>query len=74
MAILLLVKDRDNSLISSSKDFFCGRPISVCDYDENTIKIIYKTVGAGTKEYVARCGKDETLDVLTGLGNGYDYR
>ena len=30
--------------------FFLRRPISVCDYDENTIKIIYKTVGAGTKE------------------------
>ncbi len=51
--------------------FFLRRPISVCDYDENTIKIIYKTVGAGTKE-MSQMRQGQMLDVLTGLGNGYD--
>lgn len=49
---------------------FLRRPISVCDYDEKTMTLIYKVVGSGTEQmsYMA-CG--ETLDVLTGLGNGY---
>ena len=51
--------------------FYLRRPISVCDYDENTLTIIYKVVGEGT-EVMAKleCGKE--LDVLVGLGNGYD--
>lgn len=51
--------------------FFLRRPISVCDYDESTIKIIYKTVGAGTKE-MSQMRQGRRLDVLTGLGNGYN--
>lgn len=50
---------------------FLRRPISVCDCDENTITIIYKVVGSGT-EYMAGLESGEVLDVLTGLGNGYD--
>lgn len=50
---------------------FLRRPISVCDCDENTITIIYKVVGSGT-EYMAQLESGEVLDVLTGLGNGYD--
>lgn len=50
---------------------FLRRPISVCDCDENTITIIYKVVGSGTK-YMAQLESGEVLDVLTGLGNGYD--
>ena len=51
--------------------FFLRRPISICDYDEGSLTILYKIVGKGT----AAMGKmvaGETLDVLTGLGNGYD--
>lgn len=49
---------------------FLRRPISVCDYDESTITIIYKVVGSGTKDMSQLpCGAQ--LDVLTGLGNGY---
>ena len=51
--------------------FFLRRPISVCDYDEKTVTIIYKVVGAGT-EKMSRTQKGEKLDILTGLGNGYD--
>ncbi len=50
---------------------FLRRPISVCDYDENTITIIYKVVGEGT-EKMSKMKKDETLDILNGLGNGFD--
>ena len=51
--------------------FFLRRPISVCDWDENGVTLIYKTVGQGT-EALARMEKGTMLDVLPGLGNGYD--
>ena len=50
---------------------FLRRPISVCDYDAETLTIIYKVVGKGT-EQMAGMKSGETLDILTGLGNGYD--
>ena len=51
--------------------FFLRRPISVCDYDEETITIIYKVVGKGT-EAMSAMVSGEKLDILTGLGNGFD--
>ncbi len=50
---------------------YLRRPISVCDVDENELTIIYKVVGHGT-EQMAEMKPGETLDTLTGLGNGYD--
>lgn len=50
---------------------FLRRPISVYDYDKETVTIIYKVVGKGT-ELMSKMQSGETLDVLTGLGNGYD--
>ncbi len=50
---------------------FLRRPISVCDCDEHTVTVIYKVVGAGTKQMSAM-QKGATLNVLSGLGNGYD--
>ena len=50
---------------------FLRRPISVCDYDENTLTLIYKVVGTGT-EQMRKMLPGSFLDVLTGLGNGYD--
>ena len=50
---------------------FLRRPISVCDYDTETLTIIYKIVGKGTAA-MAEMTAGETLDILTGLGNGYD--
>lgn len=52
-------------------DKFLRRPISVCDCDDSTITIIYKVVGSGT-EYMSTLAEGEILDILTGLGNGYD--
>ena len=51
--------------------FYLRRPISICDYNENSITIIYKVVGEGT--YVmSKMNSGEKLDVLCGLGNGFD--
>lgn len=52
-------------------DKYLRRPISVCDCDDSTITIIYKVVGNGTEE-MSQMQAGESLDVLTGLGNGYD--
>lgn len=50
---------------------YLRRPISVCDKDSDTVTIVYKTVGKGTKQMsTLTAGKE--LAVLTGLGNGYD--
>lgn len=49
---------------------YLRRPISVCDYDEKTITIIYKVVGVGT-EKMSRMHPGEKLDLLLGLGNGF---
>ncbi len=51
--------------------FYLRRPISVCDYDKNELTLIYKTVGEGTAA-MSRYENGTELDILTGLGNGYD--
>ncbi len=53
------------------KDCYLRRPISVYDCDNETVTIIYKVVGEGTKK-MSSLSKGDTLDILTGLGNGYD--
>ena len=50
--------------------FYLRRPISVCDRTDDELTIIYKVVGKGTEAMAAMT--EGTLDVLTGLGNGYD--
>ena len=50
---------------------YLRRPISVCDCGEGELTLIYKTVGRGT-EQMAGMRPGGTLDLLTGLGNGYD--
>ena len=77
--VMKMVLEGDTSAITASGQFvnilldgkFLRRPISVCDYDDCTLTIIYKVVGKGTAQM-----KDmlpgQKLDILTGLGNGYD--
>ncbi len=68
----------DTSAITSPGQFinikldglFLRRPISVCDCEGDTVTIIYKTVGKGTEQMSKM--SSGTLDVLTGLGNGYN--
>ena len=50
---------------------FLRRPISVCDWDEQSITLIYKVVGDGTKQ-MSTMQAGEELDLLVGLGNGFD--
>ena len=74
-----MVLGGDTSAITASGQFvnikldglFLRRPISVCDYDESTLTIVYKVVGKGT-EVMSKMAKGQQLDILTGLGNGYD--
>ena len=49
---------------------FLRRPISVCDAAGDCLTLVYKVVGKGTEQM--SCMQDGTLDLLTGLGNGYD--
>ena len=51
--------------------FFLRRPISVCDAEGDVLTLIYKVVGRGT-EAMSALAPGESLDLLTGLGNGYD--
>ena len=50
---------------------YLRRPISVCDADTESITLIYKVLGRGTEE-MTRFPQGMELDVLTGLGNGFD--
>ena len=46
-------------------------PISVCDWDSETLTLVYKVVGNGT-DAMCRMIPGTELDLLTGLGNGFD--
>ena len=77
-SVYKMVLQGDTSAITAPGQFvniklegmFLRRPISVCDVEGDRLTIIYKVVGKGT-EVMSRmsCGQ---LDILTGLGNGYD--
>ena len=78
-SVYKMVLGGDTSAITAPGQFvnikldglFLRRPISVCDYDGRTLTIIYKVVGKGT-EVMSKMTAGEKLDILTGLGNGYD--
>ncbi len=78
-SVYKMVLGGDTSAITASGQFvniqldglFLRRPISVCDYAEKTLTIVYKVVGKGTAAMAAMAA-GEQLDILTGLGNGYD--
>lgn len=53
------------------KDHYLRRPISVCEVLQDGFVIVYKIVGEGTK-WMSELSSGAKLDVLTGLGNGYD--
>lgn len=50
---------------------FLRRPISVCGWDEGQLTLLVKEAGEGTRELV-RLPAGTELDVLSGLGNGFD--
>ncbi len=53
------------------RDKFLRRPISVCDYDDSSLTLLYDVVGEGTAE-MSGMREGEILDLLTGLGNGFN--
>ena len=73
-----MVLEGDTSAITAAGQFinikvegvFLRRPISICDYDDSTITIIYKTVGKGTI-IMKDIEVGSKLQVLVGLGNGF---
>lgn len=76
--VLKMVLEGDTSRISAPGQFvnikipgkFLRRPISICDWDESTITIVYRVVGEGTKEMSSMIAGD-SVEMLTGLGNGF---
>ena len=78
-SVYRMVLEGDTSAITAPGQFvniqldghFLRRPISVCDYDCQTLTIVYKVVGKGT-EAMSAMASGGKLDILTGLGNGYD--
>ena len=78
-SVYKMVLGGDTSAITASGQFvniqlagkFLRRPISVCDYDDSTLTIVYKVVGKGTAQ-MSDMTAGEELDILTGLGNGYN--
>ncbi len=79
--VFRMVLKGDTSAITASgqfvniklNGFFLRRPISVCDCTDGELTIIYKVVGEGTLQ-MSKMQIGEVLDVLTGLGNGYDTK
>ncbi len=77
--VFRMVLEGDTSALTKPGQFvnikidglYLRRPISVCDYSETEITLIYKVVGEGT-EVMSRMTDGEELDVLVGLGNGFD--
>ena len=77
--VMKMVLQGDTSAISAPGQFvnillegkYLRRPISVCDYDDTSLTIIYKVVGKGTAQ-MKDMVPGQALDILTGLGNGYD--
>lgn len=77
-AVYRMVLEGDTQYITRSGQFinieltgkYLRRPISVADYDDKTVTIIYKVVGSGTEQMRGMVA-GEKLDILTGLGNGF---
>ena len=75
---MMMVLEGDTQYITRAGQFvnvavegkFLRRPISVCDYDEKTITLLYDVVGEGTKA-MSLMREGTVLDLLTGLGNGF---
>ncbi len=73
-----MVLEGDTSALTAPGQFvnltvdgcYLRRPISVFDWDESTVTIIYKVVGEGT-EKMSQWPVGYECDVLVGLGNGF---
>ena len=78
-SVYKMVLSGDTSALTKSGQFinfkieglYLRRPISVCDYSDTTITVIYKVVGEGT-EIMAKAVAGDKFDILVGLGNGFN--
>lgn len=76
---MLMVLEGDTQYLTAPGQFvnvavegkFLRRPISVCDYDSESITLLYDVVGEGTRA-MSLLREGEELDLLTGLGNGFE--
>ena len=59
-----------NIKIEDGYRFLLRRPISICDYNDSKITIIYKILREGTKVLSLK-KENEYLDILLPLGNGF---
>ena len=74
-----MVLSGDTSAITAPGQFveielpgkFLRRPISICNWTDEALMLLVKVVGEGTKDLVRSVPGTE-LDVLSGLGNGFD--
>ena len=75
-----LVLSGDTSAVTAPGQFvniqlpgkFLRRPISICNWTEDALLLLVRVVGEGTHDLV-RCVPGTELDVLSGLGNGFDW-
>ena len=77
--VFMMILAGDTSAITAAGQFvnlkidglYLRRPISVCDVEDGLLTLVYKVVGKGTEE-MSKMKEGTVLDLLTGLGNGYD--
>ena len=77
-AVYRMELDGDTSALTAPGQFvnikvpgcYLRRPISVCDWSDGSMTLIYKVLGEGTK-LLSHMGPGDSLDLLTGLGNGF---
>lgn len=75
-----MVLSGDTSAITAPGQFvnielpgkFLRRPISICNWTEGALLLLVRVVGDGTRDFTA-CAPGTPFDVLSGLGNGFDF-
>lgn len=78
-AIWKMVLEGDTSEITAAGQFvnieldkrYLRRPISICDWGENSLELVYRVVGNGTLD-MSKLSIGDKLELLVGLGNGFD--
>lgn len=81
LSVWKMVLEGDTSEITAPGQFvnigipgrYLRRPISICMWDERTITLVYRVVGGGTLD-MSLCREGDTLNLLTGLGNGFSLK
>ena len=63
------------SVYSNDDSKLLPRPISICEIDKEngSLRIVYRVVGYGTKEF-SGCKAGDTLEIMGPLGNGYTLK